>query len=468
MTATSALWSGRFTESIAEIAHRFSSSIALDGELWREDIRGSIAHARMLGRTEVIALEEADQIIAGLKAIASEIESGEFKFDDSMEDVHLAIERRLTTLIGSVGGKLHTGRSRNDQVALDERLYLKSAIPDLLAKTSAVIEALLTKAEEHIDTIMPGYTHMQRAQPVLLSHHLLAYVEMFARDRERLEDCLTRIDRSPLGAAAFAGTSYRLDREMTASELGFASVLDNSIDAVSDRDYLIELASTCSIVMMHLSRMAEELVIWSTKEFGFVTMSDAVTTGSSIMPQKKNPDMAELIRGKVGRVYGDLINLLTTMKALPLAYNRDMQEDKQPMFDAVDTTRDSLEMMAFLLAETTFNTSQFAAAVENDLLTATEIADYLSRKGVPFREAHRITGEIVAYALENETPLQSIALEMLKGYSPHFESDIFDYLDPLRSVHEKKSDGSTNPEMVCAAIERWRAREKATASGRNY
>ncbi|HWF44614.1 MAG TPA: argininosuccinate lyase, partial [Candidatus Kapabacteria bacterium] len=303
---------------------------------------------------------------------------------------------------------------------------------------------------------MPGYTHLQRAQPVLLSHHLLAYVEMFARDRERLDDCLRRIDRSPLGAAAFAGTSYPLDREMTASELGFTEILRNSIDAVSDRDYLIELAAACSLIMAHLSRMAEELVIWSTKEFGFVTMSDAVTTGSSIMPQKKNPDMAELIRGKVGSVYGALFNLLTIVKGLPLAYNRDMQEDKRPMFDAIETTHDSLEMMAFLLRETQFNTLRMEKEVANDLLTATEIADYLARKGVPFREAHHITGKIVAYAVEQNEPLTSIPLQQLQSFSTHFEADIFDYLDPQHSVCEKRSAGSTNPAMVERAIDYWK------------
>ncbi len=454
--ATNALWAGRFSEAIADLAHRFSSSIALDGKLWREDIRGSIAHARMLGRTGIIDVHESDQIIAGLEVIAKEIESGVFQFDASMEDVHLAIEQRLTEQIGSVGGKVHTGRSRNDQIALDERLYLKRVLPNLNAGLSALIQQLLQIAEQHIDSLMPGYTHLQRAQPVLLSHHLLAYVEMFGRDIERLSDCIRRIDRSPLGAAAFAGTSYPLDRERTATELGFSSVLRNSIDAVSDRDYLIETVSVCSIIMMHLSRMADELVIWSTKEFGYATMSDSVTTGSSIMPQKKNPDMAELTRGKVGRVYGALVNLLTTMKALPLAYNRDMQEDKQPMFDAVETTGDSLEMMAFLLRETTFHSEKMSAEVQNDLLTATEIADYLTRKGIPFREAHGITGNIVAYAIENHMALPTIPLGVLQGFSTHIESDLFEYLDPRRSVDEKRSAGSTNPVMVRAEIVRWK------------
>jgi argininosuccinate lyase len=446
------LWSGRFKEGASALAHKFSSSIMLDGKLWREDIRGSIAHARMLGTTGIIPLNESEAIIAGLEAIAIEIERGEFALDDSMEDVHLAIEQRLTEKIGPIGGKLHTGRSRNDQVALDERLYLKRVVPELSNQISGLIETLVKKAEEYSDVLMPGYTHMQRAQPVLLSHHLLAYVEMLSRDNERLFDLMKRVDRSPLGAAAFAGTSYPIDRQQTATELGFSSILANSMDAVSDRDYLIELAGACSIIMMHLSRMAEELVLWSTQEFGFVIMSDAVTTGSSIMPQKKNPDMAELIRGKVGRVYGSLINLLTMMKGLPMAYNRDMQEDKQPMFDCIETTGDSVEMMSHIIRETKFDAKRMKEAVTSGYLLATEIADYLARKGVPFREAHHITGQIVAYAEENSLALIDITFERYHSFSEKFGEDIFDYLDPRRSVEEKKSAGSTNSKMVQASI----------------
>ena len=455
--ASGALWGGRFREEIAEIAHRFSSSISVDGKLWREDIRGSQAHARMLGTVGVITHEEAQAIIQGLSQVAQEIETGAFRFDPSMEDVHLAIEGRLTAIIGSVGGKLHTGRSRNDQVALDERLYMREAIDGLLRSVRRLMTVLVGIADEHHGTIMPGYTHMQRAQPVLLAHHLLAYVTMFSRDAERLQDARTRVDRSPLGSAAFAGTSYPMDRAMTAAELGFASVLPNSIDAVSDRDHLIELISACAITMMHLSRMAEELVLWSTQEFGFLTMSDRVTTGSSIMPQKKNPDMAELIRGKVGRVYGALVNLLTTMKALPLAYDRDMQEDKQPLFDAVGTTRDSLDMMAFMLGETTFHAEVMERSVHGDLLTATEIADYLARKGMPFREAHHITGLLVAYAVAHGLTPQTIPLEVYRGHSTLFEQDLFAVLDPRASVAAKATFGSTNPTMVRAEIDRWKA-----------
>ena len=452
-----ALWGGRFQEAIADIAHRFSSSIAVDSKLWREDIRGSIAHAKMLGATGIIAPKEAKAIVEALGVIAVEIEKGVLKFDDSMEDIHLAIEKWLTEKIGAVGGKLHTARSRNDQVALDERLYLKTAIPELSASLTSVMNTLLDIAEKHTEAIMPGYTHMQHAQPVLLAHHMLAYVEMFANDRERFDDCLGRIDQSPLGAAAFGGTPHPIDREMTARELGFESVLENSIASVADRAHLIELASVCSIVMMHLSRLAEELVLWSTREFGFVSMSDRVTTGSSIMPQKKNPDMAELIRGKVGRVFGALINLLTMMKGLPLTYNRDMQEDKQPMFDAVETTRDSLEMMAYMLHETTFNTERMKVAVMNGDLMATEIADYLTRKGMPFREAHHITGQIVAKASSDNMSLSKMSFTSFQSFSSLFEDDIYDFLNPERSIREKRSLGSTNPEMVRAAIARWRA-----------
>lgn len=452
-----ALWSGRFQEAISEIAHRFSSSIALDGQLWHEDIQGSIAHARMLGQTGIIPKAESLAIISGLEAIRCEIEEGHMKFDASMEDVHMAIEARLIERIGSKGGKLHTARSRNDQVATDERLYLKRAIPELSEQAKRLTIAILTKSEEYSDAIMPGYTHLQRAQPVLLSHHLLAYIEMLARDRERLSDALRRANHSPLGAAAFAGTPHPIDREQTVKELDFESIHRNSIDAVSDRDALIELVSTCSIIMMHLSRMAEELIIWSTREFGFVTMSDAVTTGSSIMPQKKNPDMAELIRGKVGRVYGSLIQLLTIMKGLPLAYNRDMQEDKQPLFDAVNTTRDSLEMMAFIIRETTFHRERMERAASGELL-ATELADYLTRKELPFREAHHIAGRAVLFAEEHGKTLEEISLTEFQNFSELFEEDIFEYLDPRRSIAEKRSAGSTNPELVRAAIAEWKSK----------
>lgn len=452
------LWGGRFSEPVAEIAHRFSSSIHIDGRLYREDIAGSIAHTKGLIAAGILTPAEGDAIVTGLNEVCREIESGEFQFDDSMEDVHMAIEARLTEKIGGVGGKLHTGRSRNDQVATDVRLYLKSALSDLVGHVQQLQQALLSQAERHVDTVAPGYTHMQRAQPILLAHHLLAYVEMFGRDAERFIDALKRVDRSPLGASAFAGTSYPIDRAIAATELGFSDVLANSMDAVSDRDHLIEVVSDCAIVMMHLSRIAEELVIWSTSEFGFVRMSDAVTTGSSIMPQKKNPDMAELTRGKVGRVYGDLMNLLTIMKALPMAYNRDLQEDKEPLFDAIDTTRDSLAMMAYMLGETTFNSGTLARAAESDALIATEIADYLTRKGLPFRESHDVTGRIVAHAEQQGTSIRELTTEALLRFSPLFAEDVHAFLDPRRSLSEKKTLGSTNPNLVAEQIARWKKR----------
>jgi argininosuccinate lyase len=453
-----ALWGGRFSEPVAEIAHRFSSSIRVDGRLYREDIAGSIAHAKGLVQAGILSAAEGEMIEAGLNEVLSEIESGQFRFDDSMEDVHLAIEARLTQKIGAVGGKLHTGRSRNDQVATDVRLYVRRSIEELVASIRAVQLSLLNQADRHRATVAPGYTHMQRAQPILLAHHLLAYVEMFGRDAERLIDAAKRVDRSPLGASAFAGTSYPIDRTVAANELGFSEVLANSIDAVSDRDHLIEVVSDCAIVMMHLSRLSEELVIWSTSEFGFVRMSDAVTTGSSIMPQKKNPDMAELIRGKVGRVYGDLMNLLTIMKSLPMAYNRDLQEDKEPLFDAIDTTRDSLGMMAYMIGETTFNCDTLTRAAGSDLLIATEVADYLTRKGLPFREAHEVTGRIVAHAEQTGTSIREMSTEALQGFSPLFSVDVHAFLEPSKSIQEKKTFGSTNPELVAHQIEQWKKR----------
>jgi argininosuccinate lyase len=453
-----ALWGGRFSEPVAEIAHRFSSSIHVDGRLYREDIAGSIAHTKGLIAAGILSSDEGSAIVTGLNEVCREIESGEFQFDRTMEDVHMAIEGRLIQKIGAVGGKLHTGRSRNDQVATDVRLYLRRTVLELVEQVTHVQRALLAQADSHKDTIAPGYTHLQRAQPTLLAHHLLAYVEMFGRDAERLSDALKRVDRSPLGASAFAGTSYPIDRTVAASALDFSQVLQNSMDAVSDRDHLIEVVSDCAIIMMHLSRLAEELVIWSTSEFGFVKMSDAVTTGSSIMPQKKNPDMAELTRGKVGRVYGDLMNLLTIMKSLPMAYNRDLQEDKEPLFDAIDTTRDSLAMMAYMIGETTFQKNSLTRAAESDQLIATEVADYLARKGLPFREAHEVTGRIVAHAERTHTSIRELSTEALLTFSPLFAEDVHEFLDPRRSLKEKKTAGSTNPGLVAEQVALWKSR----------
>jgi argininosuccinate lyase len=450
-----ALWSGRFTESLADLAHRFSSSIAQDGKLYREDIAGSIAHARMLGTIGVLSGDESEQIIEGLRSIQDEIERGDFVLSAEEEDIHMAIEKKLVDAIGEAGGKLHTGRSRNDQVALDERLYMKRVLPMIRLSLRELQRTLVKIATEHQDTIMPGYTHMQRAQPVLLAHHLLAYVEMFDRDHERVTQCYARLDLSPLGSAAFGGSPFPLDRHAVATELEFAGITRNSIDAVSDRDYLIEFAAIGSIIMMHLSRMAEELVLWTSSEFGFVTMSDAVTTGSSIMPQKKNPDMAELVRGKTGRVYGALVNLLTTMKGLPLAYNRDMQEDKQPMFEVADTVSSSLQIMDLLLRESRFNEVRMRAAVEEGFLNATEMADYLVRKGIPFRTAHSITGHVVAHCAAKGVTLESQDLETLRRFCEDFDADLYECLKPEASVRAKRSEGSTSPAEIQRQLAHW-------------
>ena len=453
--AHQALWSGRFTEPLADIALKFSSSIDLDKRLFREDIAGSIAHVEMLSATRILTAAESRRIRTALKQIQKEIETGKFRFTAEHEDVHLAIEGRLIQKIGSLGGKLHTGRSRNDQVALDERLYLRSAIKELNKLIVQLQRVLLYKSEKYFGILMPGYTHLQRAQPVMLSHHLLAYVWMLERDYERLHDAHRRLNKSPLGAAALAGTSFPIDRAKVAKKLHFDGIVENSLDAVSDRDYLVECISSCSIIMMHLSRMAEELVLWSTKEFGFIHISDAYTTGSSIMPQKKNPDMAELVRGKTGRVYGSLVNLLTVMKALPLAYNRDMQEDKLPMFEAVETTQQCLTIVAQMLVHSTFDKHRMEEELRNDFLTATEIADYLVRKGMPFREAHEITGKIVFHCISHRMYLGNLDVETLRTFSKLFGPDMLDFIYPQKSVEQKKSAGSTSPHEVKRQIIHW-------------
>lgn len=452
------LWGGRFRESLAGIALRFSRSIDVDRHLFREDIAGSLAHVAMLADKEIIPRRDARAIARALKEIRSEIERGEFTFDNGAEDVHLSIEKRLIEKIGPAGGRLHTARSRNDQVALDERLYLREAITNICELTRGLQRSLLTQAEKHTATLMPGYTHLQRAQPILLAHHLLAYVAMLERDYERMSDCSRRLNRSPLGAAALAGTSFPIDRMAVAKELGFDGVVENSIDAVSDRDYIIEFTAAASIAMMHLSRLAEEIVLWSTAEFGFIEISDAYATGSSIMPQKKNPDMAELVRGKTGRVYGDLIALLTMMKGLPLAYNRDMQEDKEPLFDAVRTLADSLSVMTGMMQEARFNAERTAHEASGGYSTATEMADYLVRKGLPFRDAHHIVGAVVGHCVATECGLEDIDIETLRSFSPSFDPDIYDYLIPERSVRQKRSRGSTSPSEVARQIRIWKKR----------
>ncbi len=450
------LWGGRFRKQLHPDAKKFSSSIASDKRFVEDDIIGSIAHVTMLGECGIVPKSESDKIVKTLEKIKDEILSGIIILSDQSEDVHLAIEEILTERVGAIGGKLHTARSRNDQIALDQRLFLRKEITNLNISVKNLQQSLLTKAQSNKKTIIPGYTHMQRAQPVLLAHHILAYVSMLGRDAERLSDCYKRVDLSPLGAAAFAGTSFPINRKFVASQLGFSDIVYNSIDAVSDRDYLIEIASVCSIIMMHLSRMAEEFIIWSTVEFGFIEMDDSISTGSSIMPQKKNPDIAELVRGKTGRVYGTLMNLLTIMKGLPLAYNRDMQCDKEPMLEAIDTTADCLAMMKLVIENISFNSERLKQTLQDGYLTATEIADYLVRNGETFREAHRITGELVGFCAGNEIPFTALDLKKLRSFSERFSDDVFDILDPERSILLKASEGSSSHESVTAQITYWK------------
>jgi len=450
------LWGARFTESLAEIALRFSQSIDVDSRLFREDIAGSIAHVTMLARVGVIPVRDAKRIAKGLKEIEREIVQGTAAFDPSAEDIHMAIERRLIEKLGASGGMLHTARSRNDQVALDERLWIRTAVEGMISRLRSLQRVLVEQAELHATSVIPGYTHLQRAQPILLGHHLLAYVSMLDRDVCRFADCGRRANFSPLGSAALAGTSHPIDRRGVARELGFAGIEENSIDAVSDRDALIEFVSACSIAMMHLSRLAEELVLWSTTEFGFVEISDAYSTGSSIMPQKKNPDMAELVRGRTGRVYGDLMALLTMMKGLPLAYNRDMQEDKEPVFDAADTLQSSLAVMTGMLASAHFRSDRMAHAASGGFSTATEVADYLVRKGLPFRSAHEVAGTIVAHCVTVGCELADLDVATLASFSNLIGPDIVPYLAAETSIAKRTSAGGASYREVMRQIRRWR------------
>ncbi len=450
------LWDSRFKKALADITVRFSSSIDVDKRLYREDIEGSLAHVEMLVARKILTADEGKKITKGLLEIQKEIEREKIDFPWRKEDVHMAMESRLIQKIGAVGGKLHTARSRNDQIALDERLYLRKTINEISQLIRKFQKTLVNKAEQYFDLIIPGYTHTQRAQPILFSHHLLAHISMLERDLQRFQDCHKRVNRSPLGVAALAGTSFPIDREAVARKLRFDGVVENSIDAVSDRDFIAEFLSACAITMMHLSRFAEELVWWSSSEFHFAEIGDKFATGSSIMPQKKNPDIAELIRGKTGRVYGDLIALLTVMKGLPLSYNRDMQEDKEPMFDAADTVKSCLEIFNAMLRQTEFNRDRFSEELQKDFLTATEIADYLVRKGVPFRQAHSIAGKIVSQCEGRKIALTDLSLPEYKKFSPKFEKDIYQCIDPTFSVQQKKSLGSTSPKEVKKAIREWK------------
>ncbi len=445
-------WSGRFSEDTDAVASAFSASVDVDQRLAPQDILGSIAHVRMLSDRGIVSEEECDKIVKGLTAIQKDIEKGKFEWDASKEDVHMNIESALIDRIGSVGGKLHTARSRNDQVATDMRLWTRDACAETLTGIDRLIGAIVGQAEAHIDALMPGYTHLQRAQPVRLAHHLLAWTSMLERDHARLTDAAHRLNESPLGAAALAGTTFPIDRDATTQALGFTRSMDNSLDAVSDRDFLLETVSALAICAVHLSRISEELVLWSSQEFGFIEMSDAFTTGSSIMPQKKNPDMAELVRGKTGRVVGSLMNLLVTLKGLPLAYNRDLQEDKLPAFDAFDTVNDCLAVLSGAIATATFNTERMEQALDDGFVDATEIADWLATKGVPFREAHHVTGELVSYALEQGTSLGQLTLAELQKHHDAFDESVFAVLDMEAAVDRRASTGGPARQRVQAAL----------------
>lgn len=438
-------WGGRFTADMSELVEVFTASIPYDWRLYPYDIAGSIAHATMLAKTGIITKAEARKIVKGLNDILREIASGSFSFKIELEDIHMNIENRLIEKIGPVGGKLHTARSRNDQVALDIRMYLRDKITSIRQLLRSLQKTIILLADKHREVVLPGYTHLQRAQPVLLGHHLLAYYEMLERDRDRLEDCFRRVNIMPLGAGALAGTVLPIDRKFVAKQLAFGSVSENSMDAVSDRDFAIEFVSCCAQIMMHLSRLSEELVIWSSSEFGFISLSDSFSTGSSIMPQKKNPDVAELTRGKTGRVYGSLITLLTLMKGLPLAYNRDMQEDKEPLFDAADTVSMSVTIMAEMLQGLSVHEKTMQQAAEDGFITATDLADYLVRKNIPFRSAHEIVGHAVLRATELGCGLGDMSLTEYRKLSQQISEDVYDAISVKTSVARRTSYGGTAP-----------------------
>ncbi|MEC9487655.1 MAG: argininosuccinate lyase [Prosthecochloris sp.] len=458
------LWQSRFSEPFDREALFFSSSVDVDRELYQEDIKGSIAHVTMLSDEAIIPVEEARLIIEGLEEIEQEISTGALEPHWEDEDIHTVIENRLKEKIGPIAGKIHSGRSRNDQVATDTRLYLKKTIGEMRQALRELRTLLADKAERYRETIIFGYTHLQRAQPISAGHYYLAYFSMFERDAERLQDLMARVNISPLGAAAFAGSTLPLNVERSAELLDFGTVFSNSIDAVSDRDIIIEFISTCSIIMMHLSRFAEDLILWSSYEFDYLNLSDAFATGSSIMPQKKNADIAELVRGKTGRVYGALINLLVIMKGLPLSYNRDMQEDKPPLFDAAKTTLSSVRIFTRMLCKTELKTERLNTLTSRDLSLATEIAEYLVRKGMPFRDAHRVTGRIVTHSIETGTALPDIELESFRTFSELFDEQIYAALTPQASINSKQTHGSTAMASVEAQIRAARERLEAEKS----
>lgn len=448
-------WSGRFSEPVDAFVLRYTASVDFDKRMALADIEGSLAHATMLEKIGVISTKDLEDIRRGMAQIREEITSGAFEWQLELEDVHLNIEARLTALIGDAGKRLHTGRSRNDQVATDIRLYLRSETDEIIRRVEHLQEVLVAQAKKNADVIMPGFTHMQVAQPVTFGHHMLAYVEMFERDRERLLDLRSRVNRSPLGAAALAGTTYPIDREMTASLLGFEAVCQNSLDAVSDRDFAIEFCAAASLIMMHISRLSEELVTWMSQRFGFIKLPDRFTTGSSIMPQKKNPDVPETARGKSGRVYGSLITMLTLMKGTPLAYNKDFQEDKEPVFDAIDTVKDTLRAFCDMMAGVEPQAETMHRAAQMGFPTATDLADYLVRHGVPFRTAHDIVGQTVRAASERDCGLEELPLDVLQSFSPVIEADVYDVLKLEGSVNARDHLGGTAPNQVRRQVARW-------------
>ena len=447
-----ALWSGRFTEDVSEFTQRFGASLPVDKQLYEQDIDGSIAHARMLGVQGIIPADDVEAIVNGLERIRERIAAGDFVFDVNDEDIHMAIEKQLIADIGEAGARLHTGRSRNDQVVTDTRLFAKQRATDLMRANVALRRALLEQATQNFDVILPGYTHLQHAQPVFLPHHLLAYAQMFQRDFKRLAAAREAADVSPLGSAALAGTTYPLDRRMTAASLGFSSITANSLDAVSDRDFLLDLSYAASVSCIHLSRLAEEIVLWSTSEFGFITLSDAFSTGSSIMPQKKNPDFAELIRGKSGRVVGDLVQLLVTLKALPLAYNKDLQEDKEGAIDAARTLEDCCTCMTGMIETLTVNADAMRASAGQGYLAATDVADYLAKKGLPFRRAHEIVGHLVLLCEQRGCGLEDLALEDFQNESDLFEDDIVDMMDLAAIADARTTEGGTGRAAIAAQL----------------
>lgn len=447
------MWEGRFSKTLDKRTNDFNSSIRFDHKMYKEDIEGSIAHAKMLAKQHIIEKDDKSKIIFGLNSILKDIENGSLEFDPNAEDIHMFIEAELTKRIGQSGKKLHTARSRNDQVALDIRMYLKKQVIEIKQNLKNLIYTLLEKAKENTETIMPGYTHMQRAQPITFAHHLMAYVEMFKRDIERLTETYGRVDTCPIGSCALAGTTYKLDREFEAKELGFSKITNNSLDGVSDRDFIIELLGDISIIMMHLSRISEEIILWSSWEFKFVELDDAFSTGSSIMPQKKNPDITELIRGKTGRVYGSLIGMLTVMKGTPLAYNKDMQEDKELVFDAIDTVNLSLSTIDPLIKTMTVLKENMKTAAEKGFINATDCADYLVEKGLPFRDAYKVVGNIVKYCIENNTTLEKLDLSIYKQFHSVFNQDVYQALDLINCVNKRNIIGGPAKEQVEKQIE---------------